>query len=61
MLVLTRKLGEAVTIGNKAEIVVTVLGIKRNQAKIGVEAPKEVTVHREEIFQRIQAKRENNK
>lgn len=52
MLILTRRVGETLMIGN--DIAVTVLGVKGNQVRIGVTAPKEVAVHREEIFQRIQ-------
>ncbi|HCY13027.1 MAG TPA: carbon storage regulator [Gammaproteobacteria bacterium] len=52
MLILTRRVGETLNIGN--EIQVTVLGIRGNQVRIGVNAPKDVAVHREEIFQRIQ-------
>lgn len=51
MLILTRRVGETVMIGD--EVVVTVLGIKGNQVRIGVKAPRNVTVHREEIFDRI--------
>jgi carbon storage regulator len=52
VLILTRRVGETVMIGD--EVTVTVLGVKGNQVRIGVNAPKHVSVHREEIFQRIQ-------
>ncbi len=52
MLILTRRVGESLMIGD--EVNVTVLGIKGNQVRIGVNAPKDVSVHREEIYQRIQ-------
>jgi carbon storage regulator CsrA len=59
VLILTRRPNETLMIG--AEITVTVLGVKGNQVRIGVNAPKNVTVHREEIFERINAeKRESN-
>ncbi|MNF92453.1 Carbon storage regulator [compost metagenome] len=53
MLILTRKTGESINIGN--DITVTVLGVSGQQVRIGISAPKEVPVHREEITQRIQA------
>lgn len=51
MLILTRRVGETLMIGD--DISVTVLGVKGNQVRIGVDAPRDVSVHREEIFQRI--------
>ena len=55
MLILTRRVGETLMIGD--EVTVTVLGVKGNQVRIGVNAPRDVSVHREEIYDRI--KREN--
>jgi carbon storage regulator len=51
MLILTRRVGETVMIGD--EVTVTVLGVKGNQVRVGINAPKTVAVHREEIFERI--------
>ncbi|MCJ8170052.1 carbon storage regulator CsrA [Atopomonas sediminilitoris] len=56
MLILTRRVGETLMVGD--EVTITVLGVKGNQVRIGVNAPKEVAVHREEIYQRIQKEKE---
>lgn len=58
MLILTRRVGEAVVIGE--EVTVTVLGVKGNQVRIGINAPKSVSVHRDEIFERIKTEREDS-
>ena len=58
MLILTRKVGESVLIGD--DISITVLSVRGNQVKLGVQAPKEVSVHREEIYQRIQQSKDEH-
>ncbi|MBQ44569.1 MAG: carbon storage regulator [Porticoccaceae bacterium] len=65
MLILTRRVGETLVIGD--DVTITVLGVRGNQVRVGVNAPKDVAVHREEIYQRIQDEKtdensvENNK
>ena len=55
MLILTRRAGETVMIGS--DITITVLGVKGNQVRVGINAPKDVAVHREEIYERIQSEK----
>jgi len=57
MLILTRRMGESLRIND--DVSITVLGIKGNQVRLGIDAPREVEVHREEIYQRIQAEKQN--
>ena len=58
MLILTRKIGENLIIGDDVEI--TVLSVRGNQVKLGVNAPKEIAVHRQEIYERIKAAEDSN-
>lgn len=58
MLILTRKVGESLLIGDEVEI--TVLSVRGNQVKLGVNAPKEIAVHRQEIYNRIKETKENS-
>ncbi len=58
MLILTRRIGETLMVGD--DVTVTVLGVKGNQVRLGVNAPKDVSVHREEIYQRIQKEKEGD-
>ncbi len=58
MLILTRRVGESVVIGDDVDV--TVLGVKGNQVRLGVKAPREISVHREEIYQRIRRENENS-
>ena len=59
MLILTRRVGETVVIGNDVDV--TVLGVKGNQVRLGVKAPREVSVHREEIYKRIKDEKQESK
>ena len=56
MLILTRRVGETLMIGN--DVTVTVLGVKGNQVRIGINAPKNIAVHREEIYERVKREQE---
>lgn len=58
MLILTRRVSESVIIGDNVKI--TVLGVKGNQVRLGIDAPKDVSVHREEIYQRIQGESDSS-
>ena len=58
MLILTRRIGESLRIGDDVEV--TVLGVKGGQVRVGITAPKDVEVHRQEIYERIQAERQNS-
>jgi carbon storage regulator len=57
MLILTRRVGETVMIGD--EVTVTILGVKGNQVRVGINAPKSVAVHREEIYERIKREQQS--
>jgi carbon storage regulator len=57
VLILTRKVGESIMIGDSVEV--KILGLRAGQVKIGIEAPKDLTVHREEIYERIRAEEES--
>jgi carbon storage regulator len=59
MLILTRRVGEALKIGDNVEV--TILSVKGNQVRIGINAPKEVSVHREEIYSRIKEEQKQPK
>ena len=59
MLILTRKVGESIMIGDSVEV--KILGLQAGQIKIGIQAPKDLKVHREEIYERIRAEQENKR
>lgn len=59
MLILTRMVGEAIIIGD--DVSISVLGVKGSQVRLGIDAPKDISVHREEIYQRIQDEKERQK
>lgn len=56
MLILTRRVGETLMVGD--DVSITVLGVKGNQVRVGINAPKDVPIHREEIYQKIKAKKD---
>jgi len=58
MLILTRRVGETVMIGD--DVTITVLGVKGNQVRVGINAPKHVAVHREEIYERIKREQQSD-
>lgn len=58
MLILTRRIGETLMVGD--EVTITVLGVKGNQVRLGVNAPRDVAVHREEIYDKIQSEKIQN-
>ena len=58
MLILTRNVGQTIKIGD--DVSITVLGVQGNQVRIGIDAPREVSVHREEVYKRIEAEKEPN-
>ncbi len=58
MLILTRNIGQSIKIGD--DVSITVLGVQGNQVRIGIDAPREVSVHREEIYNRIESEKEPN-
>lgn len=58
MLILTRRIGESIIIDDNIEV--TVLAVKGNQVRIGIKAPEEVVVHREEIYQKLQQQKDEN-
>jgi len=57
MLILTRRIGETITVGDDGKVKFTVLDVNRRQVKIGIDAPKEIAIHRDEIFQKIQSEK----
>lgn len=58
MLVLTRRIGETLMVGD--DVAITILNVNRNQIKLGIEAPKDISIHRKEIFLKIQEEKQLN-
>jgi len=58
MLILSRRMGETIMIGD--DVTVTVLGVRNNQVRLGIDAPKDISIHREEIYKRIQEEKDGN-
>ena len=61
MLILTRKANETLIVGDDVTVTMTILGVKGNQVRIGVNAPKEISVHREEVYNRIKVEKQQER
>jgi carbon storage regulator len=57
MLILSRKLGESITVGDKAEVKIMIVGVTGNQVRLGIEAEKSIPIHREEVFHKIKTEK----